>query len=199
MLDDLEQQSEQRFYTTVGRRALQLLASLDKELDVLINKDDLSSEQLQMQRQELDQEMLYFQQKLDQETDTLQKQLEPVLDRILTLVSNRLRAQLEGLTSQVLQGGDLNGTVGQTVRMAVIEGVQQELAPKIQRYAARIEAEMPDCIRIETQFKSEEAELSLDSALVSGALTTVVASLLKRFPIVMVLIPVVKATIRMVC
>ena len=192
VLDDLEQQSEQRFYTTVGRRALQLLASLDKELDVLINKDDLSSEQLQMQRQELDQEMLYFQQKLDQETDTLQKQLEPILDRILTLVSNRLRAQLEGLTSQVLQGGDLNGTVGQTVRMAVIEGVQQELAPKIQRYAARIEAEMPDCIRIQTQFKSEEAELSLDSALVSGALTTVVASLLKRFPIVMVLIPVVK-------
>lgn len=190
-LNQLEQQSEQRFHTTVGRRVLQLLASLDKELDVLINKDDLSSEQLQVQRQELDQEMLYFQQKLEQETDTLQKQLEPILDRILTLVSNRLRAQLDGLASQVLQGGDLNGTIGHTVRMAVIEGVQQELAPKIQRYASRIEAEMPHCIRVETQFTPEAKELYLDSALISGALTTVVANLLKRFPIITALIPVI--------
>jgi len=190
-LEHLEQQSEQRFNTTVGRRALQLLASLDKELDVLINKDDLSSEQLQVQRQELDQEMSYFQQKLEQETETLQKQLEPILDRILTLVSNRLRAQLDGLANQVLQGGDLNGTVSHTVRMAIIEGIQQELAPKIQRYASRIEAEMPDCIRIETQFTPEVGELYLDSALVSGALTTVVASLLKRFPIITALIPVI--------
>lgn len=143
-LEQLEQQAEQIFARNVSQSVLTKFGSFNAHLDTLINGDDLDSEKIQTQCERLHADMASFEVRLNEETQQLEARVQPVLGRIVDRVGNALREDLESLTSDAMNGGDLSGSVGSTVRLAVQTGIASEFMPQIERYLNRVVNGLPD-------------------------------------------------------
>ena len=117
---------------------------LKKHLDVLINADNINAEQLTAKRIEVEQSLRDFQLKVDVETEDLDKQIDPITRNIMRLFESRLIGELNSLSSSLLHGGDIQGTVGKILRSSINDGVQNEFSPKLKNYFSRVNAEIPD-------------------------------------------------------
>ena len=142
-LAKLEQQTEQLFASNVTHAVVAKLASFIAHLDTLINRDDLDSENLQAQCEQLTSEIADFEVRLEDETRQLEARVLPVLGHIVDRADSALRDDLESLTDEVLQGGDLVGSIGSLVRLAAQEGIASDFNPEIERYLNRVVDGLP--------------------------------------------------------
>ncbi|WP_306603355.1 dynamin family protein [Azonexus sp.] len=143
-LEQLEQQAEQIFSRNVSQSILTKLGSFNAHLDTLINSDDLDSEKVQAQCERLHADMASFEVRLNDETQQLETRVQPVLGRIVDRIGNALREDIESLTSDAMNGGDLSGNLGSTVRLAAQTGITSEFTPEIERYLNRVVEGLPD-------------------------------------------------------
>lgn len=143
-LEQLEQQAEQIFARSVSQSVLTKLGSFNAHLDTLINSDDLDSEKIQAQCERLHADMASFEVRLNEETQQLEARVQPLLGRIVDRIGNALREDLESLTSDAMNGGDLSGSLGSTVRLAAHTGIASEFTPEIERYLNRVVEGLPD-------------------------------------------------------
>lgn len=143
-LEQLEQQAEQIFARNVSQSVLTKLDGFNAHLDTLINSDDLDSEKVQAQCERLHADMASFEARLSEETQQLEARVQPVLGRIVDRVGNAMREDLESLTDAAMNGGDLSGSLGSTVRLAVQTGIASEFTPEIERYLNRVVEGLPD-------------------------------------------------------
>lgn len=143
-LEQLEQQAEQIFARNVSQSVLTKLRSFNAHLDTLINSDDLDSEKIQAECERLHADMASFELRLTEETQQLEARLQPVLGRVVGRIGNALCEDLESLTSDAMNGGDLSGSLGTTVRLAAQAGIASEFTPEIERYLNRVVEGLPD-------------------------------------------------------
>ena len=143
-LEQLEQQAEQIFARNVSQSVLAKLRSFNAHLDTLINSDDLDSEKIQAQCERLHADMASFEVRLNEETQQLEARVQPVLGRVVDRIGNALREDLESLTSDAMNGGDLSGSLGGTVRLAAQSAIASEFTPEIERYLNRVVEGLPD-------------------------------------------------------
>ena len=143
-LEQLEQQAEQIFARNVSQSVLTKLGSFNAHLDTLINSDDLDSEKIQAECERLYADMASFELRLSEETQQLEARVQPVLGRVVDRIGNTLREDLESLTSDAMNGGDLSGSLGSTVRLAAQAGIASEFIPEIERYLNRVVEGLPD-------------------------------------------------------
>ncbi|MBV5307803.1 hypothetical protein, partial [Chromatium okenii] len=159
-------------------------------LKTLANQDNLDAEQIMVQRHQLEQEMQQFKVHLEIENQTLDAQVSPATRRIMELVRTRLVAQLDTLAHLVLCNGDFQGVLGQTVRLAISEGIEQEFAPKLRRYFNRLENELPTSLNVSSHFNldanadsSSEIDLSGLQTVITMIITAVTAKLAMLGPV----------------
>jgi GTP-binding protein EngB required for normal cell division len=162
-LAELESQAEPLFAQNTAAPFAQRLHSLHRHLDTLLNSDDLDSEKIKAECERQQAEMHAFESRLNEETTQLDARVQPVLGRILQQLEARLRSQLDSLVSQAINGSDLQGSIGSTVRLAVEEGMRDEFNPEIERYLHRVAEGLPSHFSPEVSFN-----LSLNSPLNSS-------------------------------
>ncbi len=157
-LEELEGQAEPLFAQNTVTPFAQRLHSLHRHLDTLLNSDDLDSEKIRAECERQQTEMQIFESRLNDETTLLDARVQPVLGHIMQQLEARLRSQLESLVSQAINGSDLQGSIGSTVRLAVEEGMRDEFNPEIERYLHRVAEGLPSHFSPEVSFN-----LSLNS------------------------------------
>ncbi len=143
-LEQLEGQAEELFARNVTQTVLAKLGNFDAHLNTLINSDDLDSEKIQAQCEQLNADMAQFATRLDDETRQLEARVQPVLGRIVDQIGIALREDVESLTSEALHGGDLSGNIGSTVRLAAQKAISTEFSPEIERYLNRVVDGLPE-------------------------------------------------------
>jgi GTP-binding protein EngB required for normal cell division len=190
----LEAMTEQRFRDTVGQQALHALAQLNHKLTQLIQSDDLNQEQLQEQREQHTEDMRAYQQTFLHETQQLEGRLNIVVQQVISRIDNALRSQLDTLARAVANGSDVSASISQTVRLSLIEGIQQDFSPLVQQYQTRIEAALPDEIHVPNHFCYEPDPQLEITPLLNGAMS-IMSLALKRFPVVAVLAPLITTLI----
>lgn len=188
----LEQQAETLFGQSVAARFIAELKRLAKHLDTLANRDDLNSEQIAAQIEQLRLDMQAFDAKLSAETQALDQQVAPVLANIRRRVENSLKARLETLTQKMLAGGDVNGDLATTARLAVVQGISEEFAPALQRYFERLAEAVPASLDLDITAPGIDAT-AIDQEKLKTWLETIATTLLTalaRHPIVAIAIPI---------
>lgn len=188
----IEAKAESRFNQVVVYPIIEKATFLTQNLDKLINADDATIEQLQAEKQSLNDEMTAFKKKLAKDTERLDMQTQGVVKNVTHTVESRLKAQLDTLASSVLSHQDISPMIENTVRIAVTEGLQTELAPVIQSYIKTINAEMPNSLKVDTPtvHLNDVADNGWNFSDVVTTLAPVLA-LLKIHPIVAVVSTIV--------
>ncbi len=153
-LATLEQQAEALFEQNVVKPLVLELQLFAQFLNILINKDDLTSEAIAAERLAKAQEMQDFNRKLEADTQRLEASLPKVLSAILRQVQDRLTEQLDSLTNQAEAGQNLNSSIEYIVRLAVTQGIRDEFDPKIQRYFDQISSDLPQDLQLDLSFSS---------------------------------------------
>lgn len=142
-LQELESQAEPLFAKNIAVPFASKLQSLDGHLATLLNSDDLDSEKIKAECEQLKADMQAFEVRLNDETTQLDARVQPVLGRIVQHLEACLTAQLDSLTDKALHGSDLQGPIGTTTRLAVEQGIRDEFNPEIERYLNRVAGGLP--------------------------------------------------------
>lgn len=144
----IENQAEQRFNEVVVKPVVSQLGFLLQNLDKKINANNTNAEKLQAEKENLSREMTYFHQNLSEETQTLENESQNIIIGISELIKSRLIGQLDSLTSQLLNGGTINDNIENTVRQALMEGIETQLKPAINRYVKDVIHDMPNSLGV---------------------------------------------------
>lgn len=144
----IENQAEQRFTEVVARPMINQLSFLIQNLDKKINTDNTTAEKLQAEKENLNKEMAYFHQNLNSETQALENESHNIVIGISELVKSRLIGQLDVFTNQIINGGTINDSIENTVRQALMEGIETQLKPAINRYVKDVIHEMPSSLGV---------------------------------------------------
>lgn len=192
-LEQLEGQAEQLFARNVTQTLVAKLGSFYAHLNTLINNDDLDSEKIQAQCEQLNTSMAQFATRLDDETRQLEARVQPVLGRIVDQIGIALRVDIESLTSEALHGGDLSGNIGSTVRLAAQKAISTEFSPEIERYLNRVVDGLPEDFspEINCTFDYRVKSGNEAPALVLTPILTLLRPLLKIRPELNVIVNVV--------
>lgn len=194
----IEERAEQRFDDVVVKPITSELQFVIKNIDKLINSDNLTLEQLQLEKQQLHKDMADFRQKLEQETFELEKQSHKIVRNISELIKSRLLNQLESLASMLVNGRDINDRLENTVRTALSEGIQLELMPTIEQYVKDVQHDMPMSLTVGTFDVNVDNKFESDLSF-AGLFATITPILhfLKINPLMSVILPVAVKIISM--
>lgn len=142
-LQELESQSESLFANNIAAPFASKLQSLSGHLTTLLNSDDLDSEKIKAECEQMKADMQAFEIRLNDETTQLDARVQPVLGRIMQHLEACLAAQLDSLVGKALNGSDLQGPIGTTARLAVEQGIRDEFNPEIERYLNQVADGLP--------------------------------------------------------
>lgn len=194
----LEKKSEEQFDYVVTKPILSHMVFLIQNIDKLIETSDLSLEQLQLEKDGLIQEIEVFQKRLHKDTERLEVQVRPIINSISSQLESRLVAQLDVLAQSLLNEQDISTTIDNSVRLTVSEGLQNELAPLIQKYIKNVEQDIPESIKVDTANMNFETDDDTDGGFNFANIATMLSpalKLLKFNPTVtvisMVVVPIV--------
>ncbi len=184
-LGQLEQQSEFLYERDTVQLVNNKLTSFTAHLETLINRDDLDSEKIQVEREQLVTDMAQFNQRLEEETQLLETRVKPVLGHILSHIRNALNQDLDSLADDAMHG-DLEGSVGSIVRLATQRGISEEVTPILTRYLDRVSESLPDSFLPEINHSFEYKQTSGGGEEPALTVTPLVKGLL---PAILTLIP----------
>ena len=195
----IEDKAEQQFNKVVTLPIVSKLTFLIQSLDRLIEMDDVNIEQLQADKQMHRQEIDSFRKKLTHDTQQLETKTRAIIDNIIDRTESSLITQLDMLANNLVQGQEISTAIENIVRLAVSEGVQNELVPAVDKYIKHVEAELPENLKIgsvELNFNNiDDSEFSFTD--ITKALSPVLL-LLKFHPIVAVISTIVVPTLAVV-
>lgn len=190
-LEKLEFFSEQCFTDTVGLQMLNLLKQLEKTLNNLLNSDDLDIEQIKVKLEQHQQEMNTFKKILQHEDACLDQGVFPTVDVIVARTENQLTSHLESLAISISAGVDVSGHVSQIVRAAIIQGLYQDFAELVKKYEHHISDALPQDVYVSNNFQFKP-DIQFDFSTIMSGVMYLLKQLLKRFPIVAVIAPIVE-------
>lgn len=189
----IEAKSEILFNNVIVSKIIEQLAFTEQGIDKLLNMEDVSIEQLQIEKEMLQKDIQEFSKKIEQDGAHLQSKTATVIQHIADSLENQLISQVEFLASQLLAEQDISHMVTNIARQSVSQGLQQELAPLITTYVDSIQAEMPASIQIDKP--SFDADIAgIQSGLSASEIILTLApvlALLKFNPILAVISTVV--------
>lgn len=188
----IEDKAEHRFNNVVTLPIISKLTFLNQNLEKLIDMDDVTIEQLEADKQMRKQEITLFREKLAKDTEQLETKTISIINKIVLKTKNDLIAQLDSLADALIQNRNISSTIESIVRLAVSEGVQDELLPVVNKYIKHIESELPNSLQINAENLSlGEIDSSSFSFTDIAVVLAPVLALLKFHPIVAVISTVV--------
>ena len=175
----LERKSEEQFDYLVTKPILSHMLFLIQNIDKLIETSDLSLEQLQLEKDGLNQEIEVFQKSLQKDTERLEIQVRPIIDHISFQLESRLISQLDVLAQTLLNEQDISTAIDNIVRLTVSEGLQDKLAPLIQKYIKNVEQDIPESIKVDTANMKFETNDDIDGDFNFANIATMLSPALK--------------------
>ena len=187
-IEQIEAQAETQFDQVVTLPIVNDINFLVQNLDKLLATDNITIEQLESEKQVLKEEIKAFNIKITKDTEQFESKAYSIISRIMDDVESKITANLDSLSTKLLNGQEIGGQVESIIRLTVSEGLQVELMPVLQSYVKNIESDMPESLKIESPTVSVNTDTSngIQFSDVVTVLTPVLA-LLKFNPIIAVI------------
>ena len=187
----LENLSEMRFKETVVPQFNRIIDDIASHLTILLNQEDLDTDELKEKQQQLIDETESFKKKLSIEYQKMKEQVPSVLTNVVDHIRNRLLGETDQYATALIGQNNIESDLSYSVRMALTEGVDRYFKPLVDKYIHRIETDLPSLI-VNQNFHFEQentgsAVFDLGLTGITGILTFV----LKRFPLAAMILPVV--------
>lgn len=187
-IEQIEAQAETQFDQVVTLPIVNDINFLVQNLDKLLAADNITIEELESEKQVLKEEIKAFNIKITKDTEQFESKAYSIISRIMDDVESKITANLDSLSTKLLNGQEIGGQVESIIRLTVSEGLQAELMPVLQSYVKNIESDMPESLKIESPTVSVNTDTSngIQFSDVVTVLTPVLA-LLKFNPIIAVI------------
>ncbi|BFL69486.1 dynamin-like GTPase family protein [Moraxella osloensis] len=187
-IEQIEAQAETQFDQVVTLPIVNDINFLVQNLDKLLATDNITIEELESEKQVLKEEIKAFNIKITKDTEQFESKAYSIISRIMDDVESKITANLDSLSTKLLNGQEIGGQVESIIRLTVSEGLQAELMPVLQSYVKNIESDMPKSLKIESPTVSANTDTSngIQFSDVVTVLTPVLA-LLKFNPIIAVI------------
>ena len=187
----LENLSETRFNETVVPQFNRIIDDIASHLTILLNQEDLDTDELKEKQQQLIDETEIFKQKISTEYQKMKEQVPSVLTNVVDHIRNRLLGETDQYATALIGQNNIESDLSYSVRMALTEGMDRYFKPLVDKYIHRIETDLPSLI-VNQNFHFEQentgsAVFDLGLTGITGILTFV----LKRFPLAAMILPVV--------
>ncbi len=187
----LENLSEMRFKETVVPQFNRIIDDIASHLTILLNQEDLDTDELKEKQQQLIDETESFKKKLSIEYQKMKEQVPSVLTNVVDHIRNRLLGETDQYATALIGQNNIESDLSYSVRMALTEGMDRYFKPLVDKYIHRIETDLPSLI-VNQNFHFEQentgsAVFDLGLTGITGILTFV----LKRFPLAAMILPVV--------
>lgn len=155
----LENQSETLFSYNVVQDFRVQLQGLEAHINILLNTDDLNSESITAQRENLQSDMASFVQKLQTETQQLNAKIPSILRRLEVDLKNTLTNDVDNLANRATNGSDWNNPMKMVIRQCTEKILREDFADGINTYLGNIQIALPQSLNITTSAnKSSNAE-----------------------------------------
>lgn len=192
----LESKAESVFLSHVASKAVEQLVVASTQIQILLNKEDLNSETLEVKRTELVQSLQTFKEQVEHETIQLESSCADSIIKISDIVKQRILSQRDSLARSLLNGSEINDSLMQTVRLAITEGITAEFLPKVRKYLERVDGKMPEEIKLDVQFQSsldfkDQFPIEAISTSIGGALFPMLSKVFVAIPFVNILAPII--------
>ncbi|MHA3056603.1 dynamin family protein [Acinetobacter sp. ANC 5584] len=188
---NLEHLSETRFKETVVPQYAHIINDIIAHLTILMNKDDLNSDKLEEQKQQLISEAESFDKKLSIEHQTMKDQLPNVLHKIMEHIHNRLLGESDHYANALIAQSNIESDIGYSVRIALTEGIEKYFKPLVDKYIRQVEADIPSLIINQNFHFGERLDDSKIFDFGLNGIVGVLGFILKRFPLAAVILPVI--------
>ncbi len=139
-----------------------------------LKNDDMSLEQLQLEKEKIEQSMQKLEAELENEKSRFAGQIQHCIAAIKDKISTELNANRSSIESMLLQGTDIGAKVNAIIRNAVITCINMELEPKIQKYVTNVAEVINANIYGDTEIKLDKTTLENDKMLEKTVDTVVV-------------------------
>ena len=187
-IEQIEAQAETQFDQVVTLPIVNDINFLVQNLDKLLATDNITIEELESEKQVLKEEIKAFNIKITKDTEQFESKAYSIIRRIMDDVESKITANLDSLSTTLLNGQEIGGQVESIIRLTVSEGLQAELMPVLQSYVKNIESDMPESLKIDSPTVNIDTDTtsSIQFSDVVTVLTPVLA-LLKFNPIIAVI------------
>lgn len=187
----LENLSEMRFKETVVPQFNRIIDDIASHLTILLNQEDLDTEELKEKQQQLIDETESFKKKLSIEYQKMKEQVPSVLNNVVDHIRNRLLGETDQYATALIGQSNIEGDLSYSVRMALTEGMDRYFKPLVDKYIHRIETDLPSLIVNQNfHFEQENTGSAVFDLGLTG-ITGILAFVLKRFPLAAMILPVV--------
>lgn len=147
-LQILENQSETLFSYNVVQDFRAQLQGLEAHIHILLNTDDLDSERITAQRENLQSDMASFIQKLQAETQQLNAKIPSILRRLEVDLKNTLTHDVDNLANRATNGSDWNNPMKMIIRQCTEKILREDFADDMNAYLGNIQIALPQSLTI---------------------------------------------------
>ena len=187
----LENLSETRFNETVVPQFNRIIDDIASHLTILLNQEDLDTDELKEKQQQLIDETEIFKQKISTEYQKMKEQVPSVLNNVVDHIRNRLLGETDQYATALIGQNNIESDLSYSVRMALTEGMDRYFKPLVNKYIHRIETDLPSLIVNQNfHFEQENTGSAVFDLGLTG-ITGILAFVLKRFPLAAMIMPVV--------
>ena len=185
-------QADLIYQTQVGNGFKFELDAVRKNIQVLLNQDNLSLEEIRHQCEQVPEELREFKEQLK----TLEHQIDELVPNCASIIENNMKSslnsQLNTLSHAVLNKNDVSDVVGMALRQAFIMGIEQDFKPKVkQRFRAfsNISELAPDQLNISSDFEQKE-QSNYSDLLTGDGVVAILAKVVSRLPVLSIVVPI---------
>ncbi len=187
----LENLSEMRFKETVVPQFNRIIDDIASHLTILLNQEDLDTDELKEKQQQLIDETESFKKKLSIEYQKMKEQVPSVLTNVVDHIRNRLLGETDQYATALIGQNNIESDLSYSVRMALTEGMDRYFKPLVDKYIHRIETDLPSLIVNQNFHFEQENTGSAVFDLGLNGITGILTFVLKRFPLAAMILPVV--------
>ncbi|MBV6512573.1 MAG: dynamin family protein [Ignavibacteriales bacterium] len=170
-LTEIQNQADSIFENAVSQKLNSAISVIEKYLTTRVNKDDFTIEEIAEKEKLLKKQIEELEIKIDKEKETLSSDIE----KCITLAEGKIKMRLEGSTasivSDLLANRDPKTQINSLVRVSILESIQTEITPRIQRFFNTVS----DLSGIELEINSH-----LDSDPIKGKVNDLMKDSIKK-------------------
>lgn len=131
---EIETQAENIFEKSANQKINSIIDNLERYIKTRINSNDFSIEEIEEKEKLLTSQLNDLEVKLNNEKERMQTDIE----KCILVAEAKIREKLEGSTqsfvSDLVAGRDIKPQLNSIIRTSIIESIQSEITPRIQRF-----------------------------------------------------------------
>lgn len=170
---------------SVGESLTALLHSTVKQLNILLNNEDLNAADIQLKMEELQAQKSRYEQELSQLSDSVEKLATTCTQQIHKDLQSTLTSKLTTLANKVRRGGDISDIASSAIRESFLNGVENDFKPKVSKKIKTFHLSNqtgPDGITLNADFALSDSDNSALEKLMESSLVMLAGKIITLIP-----------------